>query len=329
MSRPIRSSGIWSAGTTLARADASTASPTTTSVGSTIRTPASAALREVAGDGVHLVLLQQALAHRVPLRGEEGEDHAATDHQHVGLAEQVVDDAELVRHLGPAEHHDVRAGRVVEEPSERLHLGLHQQPGRAGEPLRHVVDAGLLAVHDAEPVGDERVGEAGEPVGQGAPLGVVLAGLAGLEADVLEHADLARCEGLDGGAGAVADDVVGERHGRVQQLGQPVGRRCERVARVRRALGPAEVRGDHDLRAARRAARRRVGRLARIRPSSVIRPSPSPSLCSGTFRSLRTRTVRPDRSPRSSIVLIGCRRRRPGRRAGWSSPTRCRTSRRP
>ena len=37
---------------------------------------------------------------------------------------------------------------------------------------------GLLAVHDAEAVGDEDVGERGELVGEGAALGVVLAGLA-------------------------------------------------------------------------------------------------------------------------------------------------------
>jgi hypothetical protein len=52
----------------------------------------------------------------------------------------------------------------------------------------------------------------------------------------------------------------------------------------------------------------------------------SPS--SGTFRSDRTRTRLPRRSPRSSIPFTGRRGGR-GRRAGWSSPTRCRTSRRP
>src|SRR5690606_4952245 len=42
-----------------------------------------------------------------------------------------------------------------------------------------------------------------------------------------------------------------------------------------------------------------VGTEARTRPSSVILPSSS----SGTLRSLRTRTLRPERSPRSAIVF--------------------------
>ena len=46
------------------------------------------------------------------------------------------------------------------------------------QPLGHVVDRRLLAVHDAEAVGHERVGERGELVGERPALGVVLAGLA-------------------------------------------------------------------------------------------------------------------------------------------------------
>ena len=54
----------------------------------------------------------------------------------------------------------------------------HQPAGGVRQPLGDVVDAGLLAVHDAEAVADERVGERGQLVGERAALGVVLAGLA-------------------------------------------------------------------------------------------------------------------------------------------------------
>ena len=85
---------------------------TTTSVGSTISTPDSRRPLEVAADRVQLVGLQQRPAHLVALGGQEGEHHPATDEQLVGLAEQVVDHAELVGDLGPAEDHDVRPSRA-------------------------------------------------------------------------------------------------------------------------------------------------------------------------------------------------------------------------
>src|SRR3712207_8840935 len=55
------------------------------------------------------------------------------------------------------------------------------------QPLRHVVDRGVLAVHSAERVVDVDVGEGGQPVGQLVPLAVVLRRLRGLEAHVLQQ----------------------------------------------------------------------------------------------------------------------------------------------
>ena len=64
------------------------------------------------------------------------------------------------------------------QPPQHLDLGGDQAAHRVRQPLRHVVDAGLLAVHDAEAVADVGVGERGQLVGERAALGVVLAGLA-------------------------------------------------------------------------------------------------------------------------------------------------------
>jgi hypothetical protein len=57
--------------------------------------------------------------------------------------------------------------------------------------LGDVVDAGLLAVDDAEPVGDVGVGERGELLGEGAALGLVLARLRRVETQVLEQRNVA------------------------------------------------------------------------------------------------------------------------------------------
>ena len=179
-------------------------------------------------------------------------------------------------------------------------------PGRprVRQPLRHVVHAGVLAVHGAEAVADVRVGERGELVGERAALGVVLAGLARVEAEVLQQRDLAVAEATP-------------------RCGRAPRRRCRwRTRRRRRAArraawrpGPASSAGSGaplgrprcaatTTRAPASSRVRIVGTLARIRPSSVIR---SPS--SGTLRSERTSTRLPRRSPRSSSCFIGLLRR--------------------
>ena len=150
------------------------------SVGSTISTPDASALGQIAAYDVELVVLEQALADLVSLGLEEREHHAAADQQPVGLAEQVVDHAELVRDLRAAEHDGIRSLRLLGQPAEHLDLGEHELPGRVRQSLRDVVDAGLLAVHDAEAVAHERVTERRQLVGERTTFGLVLAGLPAL-----------------------------------------------------------------------------------------------------------------------------------------------------
>ena len=86
---------------------------------------------------------------------------------------------------------------------------------------------------DPEAVGDEAVGETGQLVGERAAQVVVLAGLAGVEADVLEQGDVAVTEARDRLGRRRADGVVGERDRRAEQLTEPLGHRRERVAVLR------------------------------------------------------------------------------------------------
>lgn len=113
------------------------------------------------------------------------------------------------------------------------------------QPRGQVEDRGVLAVHGAEAVTDVDVGQLGELVGEGAALGVVLRGLARVEAQVLDDGDLAVGEGRDGLLGGGADGVGGERDVRTEQLAEPRGGGGEGELRLHaRALGAAEVRGD-------------------------------------------------------------------------------------
>jgi hypothetical protein len=101
----------------------------------------------------------------VAQRGQEGEGHGPADEDPVGRTEQAAERAELIRHLGAAEHHQVRPPDVGGEPGERGHLGLDQVAGRVRQALGDVVDAGVLAVHGAEAIRHVQVCQPGELVG--------------------------------------------------------------------------------------------------------------------------------------------------------------------
>ena len=105
-------------------------------------------------------------------------------------------------------------------------------------------------MHRAEGVVDVQVGQGGQRVGEGAALGVVLAGLARLEADVLQQHDPVGLGGPDDLGGRRADDVLGQPDGRAEQLAEAVADGRQAVPGVRLALRPAQVRHDDRDRAA-------------------------------------------------------------------------------
>ena len=186
-----------------------------------------------------------------------------------------------------------RSGSSVSRCSTSISVG-DQPAHRVREPLRDVVHRGLLAVHDAEAVGDERVGERGELVGERAALRVVLAGLARVEPDVLQQRDLAVRRAPATARWRDSPTVsVAKATSWPSSSPSRAATGAQRVRRVRARpwAGP----GGRPRRPGRpaSASSRIVGTLARIRPSSVIRSLPS----SGTLRSERTRTRLPWRSP--------------------------------
>ncbi len=184
------------------------------------------------------------------LRGQERVRHAAADEELVDLRQQRLDDAEFVGDLRAAEHHRVGMLRVAGERAQHLDLGEHQAAGVGGQPLCDVVDRRLLAVHHAETVGDEggvRADQRGQLVGQRAALGIVLAGLAGFEADVLQQRDRAVGQPGDHRLRRVAHQVGGQRDIGAEQFAEPPGDRGQRELRVRLTLGPPQVRGQHHL----------------------------------------------------------------------------------
>ncbi len=190
-----------------------------------------------------LVLLEEALADLVALGREEGEDHAAADEQLSALASRLSMTPSLSETFEPPSTTTYGPLRGLGEPLQHVDLGGDQAAHRVREALRDVVHRRLLAVHHAEAVGDERVGERGELVGERRHArAVVLAGLAGVEPDVLQHRDLAVGEPGDRGLRGLADGVGREGDVLPEQLAEAGGDRAQGVAVLGRALRTAEVR---------------------------------------------------------------------------------------
>ena len=252
-----------------AAASAANAVAATTSTGSTILPPAA---RQQVARRCRPSRPRAATADLVALGLEEGEAHAAADEQPVDLGQQRLDHGQLVGDLGAAEHHHVRPLGLAGQPRQHLDLAQHQPAGVVRQQRRHVVDAGVLAVHRAERVVDVRVAERGELVGEGAPLGVVLAGLARVEAQVLQQRHLA--------VGRARPRWRGRSRRPCRWRTRPARRAARRAARrpapgVYFGSGAPFGRPRCEQTTTRAPASRSassVGSTARIRPSSVIAP---------------------------------------------------------
>ncbi len=87
-----------------------------------------------------MVTFHQAVADVDAGRRAERVRHGAADEDLVTKAGQSLDDADLVGHLGPAEHHDERSGGVGDGVSQEIELLLDQEPDDAGLALHDLGD---------------------------------------------------------------------------------------------------------------------------------------------------------------------------------------------
>ena len=93
-----------------------------------------------------LVGFEQRGTHRVTLGGQEREAHAAPHDEEINSIQVGFDDAQLVAHLGAAQHRDERPGRPVKQPIEDLDLVGQHPAGGARQPRRRPRDGGVGAV---------------------------------------------------------------------------------------------------------------------------------------------------------------------------------------
>ena len=315
MSSPISPSGTSTPSSASGRASAANRSATTRSTGSSIaaRAPSPAASA------------RPASSTSSPAHSDEPTEWpwAAKNGKHIAPPIRIVSATSWKRSitailsvtLAPPSTATSGPGGVVQQPRERRDLLLEQQTRRPlGDQPRHALGRGVRPVGGPERVVHVHVGE---PRQRGRQLWIV-AGLARLVADVLEHQHVSRVEVVGERLDILPHDGRRQRHVGAGQLGQPVGGGPHRQLRLA-VLGTAEVRDDHERGAASAELRDRRQRRADPRVvGDLARPS------SGTLKSTLTSTRLPSRSPRSDSVLkAACQ---PDPRSGWSSPTRCRTT---
>ena len=264
------------------------------------------------------------------LGGEEGVGHGAADQHRVGDREHVPDEADLVRDLEAAQDDDERPRRVAQQAAEDLELLGHQQAGHGGQVVRDSLRGGVRAVSRAEGVVDVDVAERRQLLGEPG----VVAGLLRVEAKVLQQEHVAGPERGRRLRGRGADAVVRGRDRAAEQLREARrhGRHAQPVDDL--PLGPAEVGHEHD-----RAAlvlqvgdRGQGGADARVVDDAAAFERHVE--VDAHERALARERVVGERALHGGVSLPGlvCSVRGPaarGRRAGTSSPTRCRTRTRP
>ena len=156
---------------------------------------------------VDLVLLDARRAHRDATRLQERVRHRAADQERVHLADQLVDDLDLVADFRATEDGEVRLRRAFQQRLEVLQLGRNEKTRAAlGDVLHHPDRRRVRAMDGAERVVDVDLRQRR----QLARKLVVVRFLLGVKAQVLQQQHLPFTQLSDQLAHAVADAVVGK-----------------------------------------------------------------------------------------------------------------------
>ena len=258
-------------------AAASKRSPSTRSVGSSSRQLELSAFTSASRAQLDPLLLHERVAGLLALRPEEAEAHRAADQQRVGQVEEAVDQPDLVAHLGAAEHHDQRAARGSRRSRVRV-VTSRSSSGPAADGRSSVTPTVDACARWAAPNASftKTSAELGELLGE--PAGRSSSRPRSQRVfSSTQH--LARVEPRGAAPHLRPDDLRRLVHASAEQLGQPPRDRRERGRRVA-PLRPAEVRAEHQLAPAARAAARSP---AGPRGCACRRPPRRPS--SGTLKS--------------------------------------------
>ena len=192
------------------------------------------------------ILFDQRAAHLEAAGAEKGVGHASDHEKQVGRFHERLQGLDLAADLGAAEDRGERSLRIVEQAAERLHFGVHQPPRDShAHGGRDAGRRGVGAVCRAEGVADVEISEGHQLRHEVRVVG----GLPGMEAEVLEQADVPVAERVDRPASGFADAVGAETDRLAEELRQALSHGLEGEVEVELAVGAAAVGQEDDTRA--------------------------------------------------------------------------------
>ena len=177
----------------------------------------------------------------------ESVGHGSADENGVRSFQQPVDDLDLVRNLRAAEDHHERTGRMFQFIAEKLQFAFHQEAGRtetatSGDDPGDTFGGRMSAVRGAKRVVHIHIRHLCQLFRELRIVGLLL----GVVADVLQQQNVAGLQDFHRLLHLLADAIVHECHGTIDQVGQFLGHRPQRHGGLALAVGTAEVGREDD-----------------------------------------------------------------------------------
>jgi hypothetical protein len=159
-------------------------------------------------------VLAERGAHIPALGGQKGVGHTAANGQLIELADQIAEQLELGRDLGPADDAQDRPARLAEGGVQRLQFGPHGLAGMARQKMGESLGGGVGPVRGGKGVVDVQIAVASQGAGELRIVGL----FAGVKAQIFQQQYVAIAQPRHRRSGAFADTIVGEGDWRAQQF---------------------------------------------------------------------------------------------------------------
>ena len=186
---------------------------------------------------VHLISLQQGIAHAVTHGFQERICHAAANHNGVRLIQQILNHADFVGNLGAAQNGHERPFGIFQSLAHDGQLFFHQQTCISGQICRHARSGRMGSMYRTECVGHIDICQRCQLLGK---FGVVLL-LALFKAQVLQQQNLTGLQRSSLCLCVFPHNVLCENHRLAQQLAQALCHGSQSQAFFPLSLGFAQM----------------------------------------------------------------------------------------
>ena len=187
------------------------------------------------------VSFDERIPHRLAFCHQEGIRHAPAQQNNIDPVQQILDYADLVRHLRASKNGNKRPPGVVSQRAKRLDFGHHQISRVGWKECGNSRCRSMRTMRGAKRVVDEEVAQGRKSLRE---FRVILF-FTRFEADILEKKHLTGFQRCSFGLSIVTDHIARQLNWRFEQFRKAIGNGLQRVFRIDFSLGPAQVRHQH------------------------------------------------------------------------------------